>query len=161
MDTFRAFAEAGRDLTGLHTGYEAVEPWPGLEIAGTAPQGDPYEWFRVEKMRYGGKGSEKDKSVVVVNPRVTVSGIPLHAQAHMLGARSARDWVTERYQVKTDKASGIVNDPNAWALEHGQPRYIPDLLTRVVTVSVRTVEVVDSLPRLVFRDGSATVPEGM
>ncbi|MDR1393605.1 MAG: DEAD/DEAH box helicase family protein [Bifidobacteriaceae bacterium] len=152
---FWAFVRAGRDLMELHIGYEAAEPWPGLEISGNAPQSDPYEWFRVEKMRYGGKGTDKDKSVVVVNPRVTVSGIPLEAQAYMLGARSALDWIIERYQVKTDKASGIVNDPNAWSREHGQPRYILDLLTRIVTVSMRTNRIVDSLPRLEFSERGA------
>jgi predicted helicase len=160
-DLFWAFAQAGRDLMSLHTGYEAAEPWPGLEISGGTPQDDPYEWFRVEKMRYGGKAGDKDKSVVVVNPCVTVSGIPLEAQAYTLGARSALDWVIERYQVKTDKPSGIVGDPNAWSREHGQPRYILDLLARVVTVSLRTNQIVDSLPSLAFSpNGASKAPAG-
>ena len=66
----------------------------------------------------------------------------------MLGSRSAIDWIIERYQVKTDKASGIVNDPNDWAEEQGNPRYILDLLARIVTVSVETVKIVKSLPPL-------------
>ncbi|MDR1266172.1 MAG: hypothetical protein LBK42_11600, partial [Propionibacteriaceae bacterium] len=77
-------------------------------------------------------------------------------QSYLLGPRSALDWIIERYQVKTDKASGIVNDPNDWSREHNQPRYILDLLTRIVTVSMRTVEIVDSLPRLVFSASGAT-----
>lgn len=48
----------------------------------------------------------------------------------------------------TDKASGIVNDPNQWGIEHGNPRYILDLLQKVVTVSVRTVEITESLPSI-------------
>lgn len=52
--------------------------------------------------------------------------------------------------MKTDKASGIVNDVNQWGLERGEPRYIIDLIKRVVTVSVRTVEIVNSLPTLDF-----------
>jgi predicted helicase len=54
----------------------------------------------------------------------------------------------DRYQVKTDKASGIVNDPNDWAIERNEPRYVLDLLKRVVTVSVETMKIVDSLPSL-------------
>jgi predicted helicase len=54
----------------------------------------------------------------------------------------------ERYQVKTDRASGIVNDPNDWAADVGDPRYILDLLKRIVTVSVETVKIVSGLPTL-------------
>ncbi len=66
----------------------------------------------------------------------------------MLGSRSAIEWIIDRYQVKTDKKSGIVNDPNDWATEHDEPRYILDLLCRIVTVSIETMKVVDSLPPL-------------
>ena len=68
----------------------------------------------------------------------------------MLGTRSGIDWIIDRYFVKTDPASGIVNDPNQWGLERGEPRYIIDLIKRVVSVSVRTVDIVGSLPRLTF-----------
>lgn len=67
-----------------------------------------------------------------------------------LGTRSGVDWIIDRHYVKTDKASGIVNDPNQWGLERGEHRYIIDLIKRVVTVSLRTVEIVDVLPRLRF-----------
>lgn len=53
----------------------------------------------------------------------------------------------ERYQIKTDKASGIVNDPNYWAQEQGKPRYILDLLLSVITVSLKTVQILDELPK--------------
>ena len=66
----------------------------------------------------------------------------------MLGSRSAIDWLLERYQVKTDKISIITNDPNDWADEHGNSRYVIDLIARIVTVSVKTVEIVKSLPPL-------------
>jgi predicted helicase len=70
----------------------------------------------------------------------------------MLGSRPAIEWIIDRYRVKTDNASGIVNDPNDWAREVGNPRYILDLLARIVTVSLETMEVVDSLPALAIRD---------
>ena len=66
----------------------------------------------------------------------------------MLGSRSGLDWIIERYQVKTDKASGIFNDPNDWSLEHGQPRYIIDLIGRITTLSVETLRIIDGLPEL-------------
>ena len=99
-------------------------------------------------MRYAGKGSAKDMSTVVYNSHVTLSGIPDEAHRYLLGSRTAVEWVMERYQVKTDKPSGIVNDPNDWAREVDDPRYIIDLVKRVVTVSVETMRIVDGLPSL-------------
>jgi predicted helicase len=83
---------------------------------------------------------------VLYNHAVTIAGIPPRAHDYRLGSRSAIDWVLNQYQRKTDEPSGIVNDPNDWASEHDQPTYIFDLLRRVVTVSMRTLDLVDSLP---------------
>ena len=84
------------------------------------------------------------------NPHLTLSEIQLRAHDYVLGTRSGVVWIIDRYYVKTDKASGIVDDPNQWGLERGDPRYIIDLVKRVVTVSLRTVDIVDSLPVLDF-----------
>ncbi len=54
----------------------------------------------------------------------------------------------ESNRVRTDKASGIRNDPNDWAIEHDAPTYILDLVGRIVAVSMGTVELLDSLPSL-------------
>jgi predicted helicase len=81
-----------------------------------------------------------------------VSGIPEAAYRYQLGSRSAVEWIIDRYYIKTDKASGIVNDPNDWSREVGDPRYILDLLARVVTVSVETMKIVDALPALTIRE---------
>ena len=139
---FRTFAEAGRKLSELHLNYETVEPYPVTEMIA------PGASLRVEKMRYPKRGRETDKTTIVYNSGITVSGLPEEAQEYMLGSRSALDWIVERYQVKTDKASGIVNDPNDWADEQGNPRYILDLIARITTVSVETVKIVKSLPPL-------------
>ncbi len=66
----------------------------------------------------------------------------------MVNGKPALEWVMERYQLTRDKDSGIPNDPNDWAREHNQPRYVIDLLKRVVRVSVETVKIVNSLPPL-------------
>ncbi|MCR8669582.1 type ISP restriction/modification enzyme [Agrococcus sp. HG114] len=139
---FREFASAGAELARLHIGYETATPHP---VAIDRREGAS---LRVEKMRYGKTGGQVDKSIIVYNNGITVRGIPLEAQEYMLGARSALDWILERYQVKTDKRSGIVNDPNAWGEEHGDPRYILDLIGRITTVSLETVRIVRSLPEL-------------
>jgi predicted helicase len=147
----RPFIEAGRALSALHLGYETAEPYnlSGLSIAAV---GNPYDFYRVAKLAYARKRVDgkfvDDKSAIVCNPRITLSGIPEEAHRYMLGTRSAIDWLIERWQATTDKASRIVNDPNDWSREVGEPRYIIDLVARVVTVSVETMKIVDSLPPL-------------
>jgi len=85
---------------------------------------------------------------VLFNSHITITEIPERAHDYILGSRSAIDWILNQYQVKTHKASGIVNDPNDWATEHDKPTYIYDLLRSVVTVSMRTLDIVDELPTL-------------
>lgn len=73
------------------------------------------------------------------------------AYRYTLGSRSAIEWIIDRYRVRTDEASGIVNDPNDWSRDVGDPRYILDLLAHIATVSLETIRVVDSLPLLDVR----------
>lgn len=145
----RAFADAGRALSDLHLNYEAAERYPltGLDVE-PLPGTDPYEFFAVEKAKFAGSGRNKDKSTLIYNRRITLSGIPEDAYRYMLGSRSAIEWLMDRYQVKTDKASQIKNDPNDWSREVGDPRYIIDLFARITTVSVETMKIVDGLPSL-------------
>jgi predicted helicase len=147
-EDFAAFADAGQRLLDLHVGYEDAPAYP-LTVMGDQPSGagsaDLYDWFRVEKLKWARKA---DKSAIIYNSRIMISGIPDNAHRYMLGSRSALEWILDRYQVKTDKTSGIVNDPNDWAREVGNPRYILDLIAKVTTVSVETIKIVDSLPAL-------------
>ncbi len=89
-----------------------------------------------------------DRSRLRYNDHLTLSGIPPEAHEYVLGTRSGIDWIIDRYYIKTDKASGIVNDVNDWGLERGEPRYILDLIKRIVTVSVETMRIVRGLPEL-------------
>ena len=148
---FDKFAVAGEHLLELHVGYEDVEPWPlEIQVAGKADPADRETW-RVQKMKWGKrKDPETGKSVndvttLVYNQQVTIKGIPEKAEQYMLGSRSALAWLIDRYQVKTDKASGIVNDPNDWADEVGNPRYIVDLIGKVVRVAMESVAIMDVL----------------
>lgn len=51
--------------------------------------------------------------------------------------------------MRTDKASGIVNDANDWAIETmHNPRCPLELFQRVVTVSLETLKIVNGLPKL-------------
>ena len=148
---FAGFADAGHELLNLHLNYEVVEPYDLEEIVTGA--GSAVDLYRVKKMAFGkgprvGNKFTKDRSRIIYNPRITVSGVPEEAYRYMLGSRSAVEWVMDRYQIRTDTVSKIVNDPNDWATEHGEPRYILDLLKRIVTVSIETMKIVDSLPAL-------------
>lgn len=147
-ERFEAFAEAGKKLSDLHIGYETVNPYPLTESIHLDAPEDTYERFTVQKMKYAGKVGSWDKTRITYNAFIDIDGIPEDAQRYMLGSRSALDWIIERYQVKTDKASGIVNDPNDWSREHNEPRYIIDLIGRIVTVSLDTMKIVDGLPDL-------------
>ena len=159
-DDFRAFAAAGRELAELHVNYETVEPYPLEESHTPSWNPDAPNAYRVEKMAYAGPARNPDKTAIVCNAHITLRGIPPQAHEYRLGSRSALDWLIDRYQVKTDSKSGITNDPNGWATEHGQPRYIIDLVKRVTTVSLRTVEIVNALPYLRFDDeGTPAGPE--
>ena len=105
------------------------------------------EWdlYRVQKMKWQNKETKK---AIDYNSHITLGDIPAEAHEYMLGSRSALEWLIDRYQVKTDNASGIVNDPNDWAREHNDPRYIIDLVKRVTRVSVETMRIVKTLPEL-------------
>ena len=148
-EEFDKLARSGKELMDLHVGYEDVQPYP-LDIAVKGDESDPETW-RVLKMKWARKKDpETDKNVndvtkLIYNKRVTIAGIPAEADEYMLGSRSALAWLIDRYQVKKDKASGIVNDPNDWADEVGNPRYIVDLIGKVTRVAVETVRIVEGL----------------
>lgn len=143
---FWAFSQAGRMLAELHLNYEAVEPYPlKIEVAGNLHDID----YRVEKIKYGKKGKGKDLSTLHYNDKIILKGIPPEAYDYVVNGKSALDWVIERQGVKTDKDSGIVNDANDWAIETmGNPKYPLELFARVVTVSLETMKIVNSLPLL-------------
>lgn len=140
---FRPFSNAGRELGQWHLGYETVEPYPLTEDCSRLVM-EAADW-RVHKMVFGKRGGEKDKSVIVFNPHVTLRGIPLEAYDYVVNGKSALEWVMERYAVTIHKESGIRNDPNDWS---DDPRYIVDLVKRIVRVSLETVQIVSGLPPL-------------
>lgn len=140
---FWAFSQAGRALADLHLNYETVQPYP-LTIDTKGPLTDAD--YRVEKMKFAKKG---DKTTVIYNGKITLRDIPEAAWDYVVNGKAALDWVMERQCVKTDKASGIINDANDWAIETmGNPKYPLELFQRVVKVSLETQKIVASLPKL-------------
>ncbi len=148
-EDFWAFSKAGRDLADLHLHYETVEPMEGLDVKFTGDMGDEYEYFSVEKLRFPAKDK---KDTIIYNNHITISGIPEKAYEYVVNGRSAIEWILDRYQVTVDKDSGIKNDCNDWSKEHKKPRYIFDLLLSIINVSVQTVDIVNSLPKIDFEE---------
>ena len=135
-EDFWGFANAGAALADLHLNYESAPKYDELKYIETP--GMPIDW-RVEKMRLS-----KDKTQLKYNDFLMLDGIPVEVFDYRLGTRSTLEWVVDQYRVKVDKRSGIVNDPN----RADQPQYIVDLIGRVITVSLRTVKIVEGLPTL-------------
>ncbi|HLO70066.1 MAG TPA: type ISP restriction/modification enzyme [Flavipsychrobacter sp.] len=139
---FWAFSKAGRKLADLHINYETVPAYKEVKVTGL--KSGKYE---VEKMRF----LKKDrKDTIIYNNYVVIEDIPAKAYEYVVNGKSAIEWIMERYQVTTHKESGITNNPNDWATEVGNPRYILDLLLSIINVSVQTVDIVASLPKMKF-----------
>lgn len=143
---FPAFRDAGRKLAKLHLGYEKVKPWDVTETGDSANPG------RTVKMTYPRKVTDpetgkkvKDLTVLQVAENLTIEGIPPRAYEYVVNGKTAIGWLIDRYQVTTDKKSGIVNDPNEYSSD---PRYIVDLVEKVIRVSVETVDIMNGLPAL-------------
>ena len=135
-EDFWGFSKAGAALADLHVNYESVPKYSELKYIETV--GTPVDW-RVEKMKFS-----KDKTQLKYNDFLTLDGIPAEVYDYRLGTRSALEWIVDQYRVRTDKRSGIVNDPN----RAEEPRYIVDLIARVIAVSLKTVQIVESLSEL-------------
>lgn len=143
---FDIFSRSGRALANLHLNYETVEPWADI-----IEEGDSENPGRTVKMRFGKCKKTKenpkgvDKTTIHVSENLTLKNIPERAYDYVVNGKSAIEWLIDRYQVKTYSESGIVNDPNEYS---DDPRYIVDLVKRVVAVSMETLDIVDMLPPL-------------
>ena len=151
---FWAFSKAGRELAELHLNYETMPPYEGVTVSpfegglrGMTEKEVDNKIFRVEKMRFPKKDQ---KDTIHYNSSITISNIPLEAYEYVVNGKSAIEWIMERYQITTHKESQITNDPNDWADEVGNPRYILDLLLSIINVSVQTREIVGKLPKVKF-----------
>ncbi|MBO1060275.1 MAG: DEAD/DEAH box helicase [Aphanizomenon flos-aquae CP01] len=140
---FWTFSQAGRELGYYHLNYETIEPYELEEFKKDLYLDD--KDYQVEKMVFGKNKNGIDKTIIIYNSKLTLSQIPLEAYEYKVCDKSALEWIMERYKVTKDKDSGIINDPNHWS---ENPRYIVDLVKRIVRVSLETVRIVKSLPAL-------------
>lgn len=145
---FLKFYNAGKKLAELHLHYEDVPAYPDVCIEADEEEGDSFDFYSVQKMRFL---SKTQKDTIIYNGHIRISGIPEKAYGYVVNGKSAIEWIMERYQMTIDdgkNGSMIKNDPNAWSREHNKPRYILDLLLSVINVSVKTIDIVNSLPEI-------------
>lgn len=138
-DAFHRLRDVGRALARLHARWDGAEPFPLEEVATALPL-----HHRVERMRLAENGA-----ALVVNPSLTLRGIPEETFGYWLGGRTALEWVIDQHRVRTDRRSGIVEDPN----DPEHPRRIVETVCRVVRVSVETVRILGSLAELDLSGG--------
>ena len=136
---FKAFVKAGRKLADLHLNYETGPLCQQLIITGDKPNK-----LNATKMRFP---SKEDKGTILFNDSVKIENIPMAAYDYVVNGKSAVEWIMERYAITKNADSGIVNDPNLWS---NNPRYILDLVSRVIQMSIETQKIVAGLPKLVF-----------
>lgn len=131
---FWAFAKSGNELANLHVNYERQEEFPLNMIEN---EESSLDWL-VTKMKLS-----KDRTQIIYNEFITLTGIPPETYEYRLGIRSALEWILDQYCIRRDKRSGIINDPN----RVDDPKYILKLIKKVITVSLKTMEIVKTLPK--------------
>ncbi|MBQ7453630.1 MAG: hypothetical protein IJS69_01040 [Selenomonadaceae bacterium] len=139
-EKFWQLSKAGRELAEIHLNYE-TQPPADVKVIGAEKNN-----FAVKKMRF----AKDDRTTLIYNEHIKIKNIPPRSFDYVVNGRSPLEWIIDRYQIKTDKASGIVNDPNAWGIEHDNPRYILDLILSAITVSLKTLDIVENLPAVEF-----------
>lgn len=157
VEDFMAFYKAGKALAELHLNYEQVPPSTDVNVIQACVDPKPgytdYDYYAVDKMTFPKVRNEAgklvpDKSRIIYNSNITIEDIPAKAYEYIVNGKSAIEWIMERYAITQDSKSLIINDPNAWSREHNNPSYIFDLLLSVINLSVQTVDIVNSLPKL-------------
>lgn len=151
VKNFWGFCRVGRGLANVHLNYEKIDPFMlREEIKEGAPK-KIRELYRVTEagMKFPKFEKEEDRRTILFNQYVSLHGIPIESYDYIVNGKSAIEWVMEKYCVTTDvnkkgEGSGIRNDPNEWS---DDPRYIIDLVKRVVQVSLETNRLIGELPK--------------
>ncbi len=121
-ETFQRLARLGEDLARQHLDYESAARYE-LERIEKPLEGKPFDWacprLRVDR---------KDRSVIRYNKQLTLKGVPERVHDYRLGNRSAVEWVCNQYKKYPAKDDFVIQ-----------------LLERVITVSLATLDLVDEV----------------
>ena len=138
--TFEKISRAGRDLAELHLHFE---PESNVENVTEAD----YEKYYIKKVE-----ESKDKRELLFFDRANNVferlPIPPEVDKWQINGSTATWWIADRYKVTVDKKTGRINDPNDYAREYGNPRYIFELAKNVINIAIKTVAILDELNKL-------------
>ncbi len=169
---FDIWARMGRDLLDLHVGFESAEPYP-LERVDKSPPAPPSAVRETAApARYApaerdnapspltgegwGEGddkadpprarlrADKELGIIHLDDQTSLAGVPPDAWRYLLGSRSALEWVLDQYREKKPRDPTIRERFDTYRFADHKDRVI-DLLMRVCTVSVKTMEIVDGM----------------
>ena len=126
---FRQWARRGKALLDLHLNFTTATPHPLQRRDKTCAPGDP-------KLR-----ADKPRGKIIIDGQTELAGIPAAAWQYQLGPRSALEWVLDQHKQKTPRDPTIRAQFNAYQFADHKERVI-DLLLRVCTVSVATVDII-------------------
>ncbi len=147
---FWQFSEGGKQLGDWHINYEKHNAEPNIQIIENSDMlGKNKDFYRIEKMKFGGSSLNPIKTEIIYNDSITITGIPSEAYDYKITGKSPLEWLLYRYQVTIDTGkegrpgSGIKNDPNDWS---DNPRYILDLIPRLAQLSIDASRVISKLP---------------
>lgn len=140
------YVEIGKKLMDLHLNYEEVPVFDNVSIERKSNPSYEVKKMKFAKVRNSETGKlENDRSTIIFNTDITIRDIPEKAYEYVVNGKSAIEWIMDQYQIKTNKKSGITDNPNDFS---NDPKYIFNLLLRIINVSVQTVDLIDSLPKL-------------
>ena len=142
---FYTFAEAGAALAALHLNYETCKQYPDIEVEPINRElfwEEKPEHFRLgtRAMRFANK---ETKDTLIINEHVQLTGIPEESHRYVVNGRTPLEWLIDRYKIKQDRESGIINDPNGW---FENPRDLITAIERIVYASVESTKIIENLP---------------
>ncbi len=130
---FHRWAGMGQRLLDLHIGFESADPYP-LERHDRKDVDPTRAILR----------ADKERGTITLDERTTLAGVPEKAWEYQLGSRSALEWLLDQYKERKPRDPTIREKFNNYRFSDHKERVI-DLLRRVCTVSVATMEIVDSM----------------
>ena len=142
---FLDMSKIGHQLSDMHVNYEQIEPYTKVNITGLESND-----FDIKDISFEKVGKEENRQKIIFNSHIVIDNIPLKAYEYILNGKSAIEWIMERYRISTHKDSQIINDPNLWSQEHNDPSYVFNLLLRIISLSVDTLELVNKIPKIMF-----------
>ena len=148
LANFDSFAKIGKELFNLQLDYRnaPIPDFVKVEISDNSV--DRSLLYKVDKMRYGKLANGGiDRSVLQFNQYIKRVGIPESVQSYMINGRSALDWAIDQFKFSKDKDTGIINDPNLFSADE---EFILNTILRIIEVSKRTVDLLESLPHFEF-----------